>query len=168
MIGFYNRRVRRLFPAALTVIVLTLVATHQYFSGARFKDTFVDGLYATLFSANWHFIRTGTNYFTASGPVSPFQHYWSLSVEEQFYLAWPAMLLVVLYAASRATAGRDPARVRRATGLGLAAALILVTFYVAYRASSDTPVQAYFSTFTRGWELGLGALLAAVGTRVRA
>src|SRR4051812_10360575 len=110
LLDFYKRRIRRLFPAALTVTVLTLVAGYFVFSAERFKTTATDAVWATLFGANWRFINVGTDYFQAAGPVSPLQHYWSLSVEEQFYVVWPVVILTALLIAGRLAAKRTSAR----------------------------------------------------------
>jgi peptidoglycan/LPS O-acetylase OafA/YrhL len=157
---FYRRRVRRLFPAALLVIVATTLVSHALFNQVRYRATLHDGLWAAIFGANWHFMSLGTNYFTSRGPTSPFQHYWSLSVEEQFYLVWPIALFVfgLLVGASRGASIRR----RQTAGAVAAAMLIVISLVYALHESTANAVNAYFSTYTRGWELGLGALLACV------
>ena len=167
--GFYRRRIRRLFPAALVVTVVTIFVAHTVFNSARYHQTWKDGLWSSVFWANWHFISIGTNYFTANGPTSPFQHYWSLSVEEQFYVVWPLALLVigslvVLLARAHGQAAR---RVRVIVGTSLAVIVCAVSLWFAFGQSKSDPVTAYFSTFDRAWELGLGALLACVVPSMR-
>lgn len=149
---FYRRRVRRIVPAAVLVIALTLLAAHQVFGTARFASTRTDGWWSLIFWANWHFIDVNTNYFTAGGPVSPLQHYWSLAVEEQFYLAWPVLIFLAALVTGR----------RRLSVALAAVAIIALSAAVAAAQSASTPTTAYFSSFTRGWELGLGALLACL------
>jgi peptidoglycan/LPS O-acetylase OafA/YrhL len=160
LLDFYKRRIRRLFPAALTVTAGTILAAYFVFSAQRFKNTVTDAIWATLFGANWRFINVGTDYFQAAGPVSPLQHYWSLSVEEQFYVVWPVVILTALLLVAPLAAKRLSARSAAAF---LAGALLTgASLVIAVLQSTSDPVVAYFSTFTRGWELGLGALLAVL------
>lgn len=170
--AFYKRRIRRLLPAALVVTGVTLLFAHAIFAQPRFAQTGTDALWATFFLANWHFIATGTNYFAATSPPSPFQHYWTLSVEEQFYLVWPVLLFSIVAAAKLMTSGthssrRSSRRARSAKASGasgyvlLPIALVLAASLVyAFHETKTAPVAAYFSTFARAWELALGALIA--------
>ncbi len=149
---FYRRRIRRLVPVAVLVLVVTVVATYLLYSRARGEDVLVDGAWALGFLANWHFLAIDTDYFLSAGPVSPLQHYWSLSVEEQFYVAWPALLaLGLLVARRRGAAWALPALV----GVLFAGSLGYSVLH-----SQASPVAAYFSTLDRAWELLAGAALA--------
>ena len=120
-------------------------------------------MWAVFFGSNVNFIRQATDYF-AQGFVdsSPFQHYWSLAVEEQFYLVWPALFLLVTRLHGLTLFGvavRWRARVATAVctiGAGSLAWSIVAT--------EHEPVGAYFSTFTRAWELALGALIGITAT----
>ena len=163
LVDFYRRRVRRLFPAALAVIAATVLAAYLVFDTARATAISTDGFFAAVFSANWRFIRTGTDYFAAGGPTSPLQHYWSLSVEEQFYVVWPLLLIVALLAA------RPLLRRSKYAGPASAAAVVaaLSAASLAYAALTPNQVVTYFSTLSRGWELGLGALLAIYAPYMR-
>lgn len=160
LLGFYRRRVRRLVPASLLVIGATVLAAHFAFISERAHSVQTDGIWTALFAGNWHFLQIGTNYFQSYGPVSPLQHYWSLSVEEQFYAVWPLMLIVVMFVARRVFHGRRHAVL--ATGVTGALTLTLPSLIYAATESSHNPTAAYFSTFTRAWELGLGAIIAVV------
>ncbi|MFN8641610.1 MAG: acyltransferase family protein [Candidatus Binatia bacterium] len=105
--GFYARRSRRILPAAGLVLVATVAASALLLPPLRLRAIAIDGVLAALFSANVHFALRAADYFQAELPPSPLIHYWSLGVEEQFYLLWPAVVLLV---------GRRAGAVRR-TGL---------------------------------------------------
>lgn len=148
---FYRRRIKRLLPAAVTVILTTLVVSYVVFPLARSLEVVVDAIWAFLFAANWRFVFLGTDYLHATDALSPMQHFWSLSVEEQFYLVWPALMILVF------------ALARRHSRQAIVIAMTLVTaasFAWSVWESSANPTWAYFSTFSRAWELGIGALLA--------
>ncbi|MFD1810862.1 acyltransferase family protein [Rhodococcus gannanensis] len=160
--NFYIRRVRRIIPAALLVIAVTVVAGYIVFPAQRAKETLLDGLCAALFGANWRFESVGTDYFQQGQPPSPLQHYWSLSIEEQFYFVWPALLLA-LFLVTRRAARRGRAHIRTgvlAAGMG---SVVLISFTWSVAQSGSSPASAYFSTLTRVWELGVGALVAILG-----
>ena len=123
--GFYARRVRRILPAATVVIVGTVLACWRWDSPLRVKTDASDGLFAAFSAINWRLAVNGTNYFQASSPPSPFQHFWSLSVEEQFYAVWPVLLLVIGVAAGRRYGRRKSAV--WALLVIIAAALVLTT-----------------------------------------
>ena len=157
MTDFYRRRVKRLMPAALTVLAVTLVAGAFLLSQPRSLELSWDALFAAIFGANWRFAATDTDYFLAGQPPSALQHYWSLSVEEQFYVVWPLLIIAVLFIAVKLGAGT------RGRGIALFVAIAAVTAGSLAWAAHETgasPAVAYFSTFSRGWELGIGAALA--------
>ncbi|MFF0816636.1 acyltransferase family protein [Rhodococcus sp. NPDC003318] len=150
--SFYRRRVRRIVPAATLVLVATIAASYFVFTDTRFKSTVWDAVAAFFFVSNWRFGIEGTDYFNAGGPVSPLQHYWSLSVEEQFYFVWPAVILVVGMIAAH--------RSRRMVAAAVMGVVVVVSFAYSMFDTASNPTWAYFSTLTRVWELGVGALLA--------
>ena len=90
---FYARRVRRIIPVAVLVVAVTVSAAYAVYNTGRGDAVREDGLFSILFVANWHFAAVGTDYWQADGVVSPLQHYWSLAVEEQFYLFWPWLII---------------------------------------------------------------------------
>ncbi|MBC7374642.1 MAG: acyltransferase, partial [Frankiales bacterium] len=147
---FYARRVRRLLPAAVLVLAVTNVLASLVFAGERAGQTLRDALWSLGFLANVHFADIGTDYFDQARPPSPVQHYWSLAVEEQFYLVWPLLLLGLLLLAGR----------RRRTLLLLVAGLSTASLAWSVLLTSADATAAYFSTSARAWELGAGALLA--------
>jgi peptidoglycan/LPS O-acetylase OafA/YrhL len=157
--SFYERRVKRILPASVLVLFVTAVAGSLLFPVTRALSTLGDALWSMVFMANWRFALTGTDYFQEGTLPSPLQHYWSLGVEEQFYLVWPWLMLAVLALVVRTRgAGANPR-----IPLAVVVLLIMATSFVwALVETVTNPTVAYFSTATRAWELGLGALLAIV------
>jgi peptidoglycan/LPS O-acetylase OafA/YrhL len=154
--GFYRRRLKRILPAGMLVIVATVAVGFWLFNAFRAQQTLWDGVWATVFSANWHFAIVGTDYFQSDGPVSPLQHYWSLSVEEQFYFVWPWVMLGILALLAKLGLQRHSRRAVLVCILTISAASFAWSIY----ESTAAPTWAYFSTFSRAWELGLGAVIA--------
>lgn len=152
---FYARRARRLLPASLAVLLATAVVGGLFLPSVLFREFVDDLVAAVLYVPNILLAVQGADYLSESAP-SPVQHYWSLGVEEQFYLVWPPLLLVIL-----ALTAFRLRRVAVVLGLGIVVSLsasIVLTFV-------NQP-WAFFSPFTRAWELGVGALVAlALTTR---
>ena len=156
--AFWIRRARRILPLALLVIAAVVAIAPWAWAGAKVASIHTDALWAMLFAANWHYAARADTYFDAGSAPSPLLHYWSLGVEEQFYVAWP--LLVVL---AVAVAGGIR---RHRTAVAVLAALVGVASLVwAIVQTTSDPTTAYFSTLTRAWELALGAALATVPAR---
>jgi peptidoglycan/LPS O-acetylase OafA/YrhL len=152
ILAFYGRRCRRIIPAATLVIIVT-VALSYYFLGIGAGDrTAVDGRWAAVFLANFHFGAIGTNYLSAQQPPSPLQNYWSLSVEEQFYVVYPTLFLLLAGIRSRLSL-----RMRLAIGL---VTIIGASLVYSVVDTQNNATAAYFSPLTRAWELALGALVA--------
>ena len=115
--AFYGRRCRRIIPAATLVIIATVVLAYWFLGVAGGSSTATDGRWAAVFLANFHFIAIGTNYFSSQQPPSPLQNFWSLAVEEQFYVVYPTLFLVVARregALPPGTTGHRPGRGHRA------------------------------------------------------
>jgi peptidoglycan/LPS O-acetylase OafA/YrhL len=174
-VDFYIRRAKRILPAATLTLVATIIASYFLLNVVRARQATWDSLWASLFGANVHLSQQGTDYFARGQPPSPIQHFWSLSVEEQFYFVWPALLALTLFgltlgarAGSRRRRGGQPVIARMAHArLGAVAFAAVGASLVWSIAQTDTaPTAAYFSTLTRAWELGLGALLAIAGVHV--
>jgi peptidoglycan/LPS O-acetylase OafA/YrhL len=150
---FYLSRVRRLMPMAVMVVLVTTAAFYLLYSAALGESVAKDGFWALIFGINWHFAATSTNYFSDQAS-SPLLHYWSLSVEEQFYLVWPAVVLVAMLVAHRV-------KLRSQTALVVVLGVITVaSFAYSMWHSVASPGTAYFSTFDRVWEFGVGGLIA--------
>lgn len=152
--NFWARRMRRLLPAASLVLLLTVAASTLILPPTLRTDTANAVTAATMYAANWFFASNSLDYLAAEDAPSPVLHFWSLGVEEQFYLVWP-LLLVVLGLLAR----RYSWSLRRI--FAAAAGLIWVGSFAAcvYFSTASQPV-AFFSAPTRFWQLATGALLA--------
>jgi peptidoglycan/LPS O-acetylase OafA/YrhL len=157
LVGFYARRARRILPAAGVVLVCTLLASLIWMSVLEAIDLAKDALWSAAFAANVHFAQEGVDYFAAEEAPSPVQHYWSLAVEEQFYLVWPLLVALCFWWASRR--GHDRAAAVRAL-VGLILALGAASLVWSVLHTGDEPESAYFSSLTRAWELAVGAGVA--------
>ena len=156
---FYRRRIRRILPLATVVIVATVVASYILLTRTRSQAVAVDGVWAFFSAANWHMALVGTDYFQLGLPPSPLQHYWSLSVEEQFYLVWPWLLLGFLLIAGRLG---WKAEAKRKTVIAIFAFATLASFAWSVHESATNANLSYFSTLDRAWELGIGAIVASL------
>jgi len=157
-LGFYKRRVKRIVPAATLTLVAVVGLSFLVLTRQRAIATAWDALFAFVFVANWDFAIRGVDYFQQGGAVSPIQHFWSLSVEEQFYLVWPWLLLGLLILFGRFSA-MSLAKMRVIAGTTIGA-ITLASFGYALMVSSASPTVAYFSSLGRVWELGVGAMIA--------
>ena len=145
LLEFYARRVRRIFPSALAVILLSTFSTYLLLGSITGSDTAKDGIFAALFVANIHFNSSVVDYFATGLPQPILQHYWSLAIEEQFYLIWPILFFI------------SKKRLIRVTAV---ITLSIASFTYAIASLSNSSSTAYLSTLTRVWELGIGALIA--------
>lgn len=155
---FYARRIRRIMPAATLVMVGTMIASFAYLGPFSSIPLLEDARWASTFRANFHFITVGMDYFSQGLPPSLLTHYWSLAVEEQFYFVFPLLLL-----------GLGAVVGLRRHRLALSAVLIGIVAWSAYQShilTTGSP-YAYYSPKTRFWEIGLGALLAALPPTLR-
>jgi peptidoglycan/LPS O-acetylase OafA/YrhL len=153
--AFYARRIRRLLPLAVTVLAVTVVASWFAYSPLQAEVVAGDVIAASLYFVNWRFAAQETDYFAVDPLDSPIQHFWSLSVEEQFYLVWPLLLLTAFaFVARRSGRWAKPA-------LWASVALIGVPSLVYSALIIDLESHAsYFSTLARMWEFALGGALA--------
>ncbi|WP_415624498.1 acyltransferase family protein [Mycobacterium xenopi] len=154
---FYGARARRLLPAAATVGVATAVGSAVLLPPLQARSVIGDGIASALYVGNYRFALHGTDYLASDTPPSPFQHYWSLGVEEQFYLLWPALIIGATWLVRRA-GGRVPWWVNPyLVVLGVVAA---TSFALAVAWTHLSPPWAFFSLPTRAWELAVGGLVA--------
>lgn len=150
---FYARRVRRLMPAAVVAILGTTLLFVLFAPAVRRLDHIGDAQAALLYVANWRYLIQADDYFAADGAASPFLHYWTLSIEEQFYVGFPLLLLALVRS-----------RHRWALPAGLAALLLLSAAAQLYWGFVD-PIHAYYGTDARAYQLLAGALLAVAMRR---
>jgi peptidoglycan/LPS O-acetylase OafA/YrhL len=140
---FYFRRARRILPMALLVLVATCTAAYFLFSQLKAVQVATDSYWAALFLANLHLIQQSTNYFTHGFDQSVVQHYWSLAVEEQFYLVFP--LLVIGFVSLAKKLGIS--NWRRLLTWVIAAGAALSLAWATWQGSTE-PATAYFSSAT--------------------
>ncbi|WP_275261607.1 acyltransferase family protein [Jiangella aurantiaca] len=157
---FWARRVRRILPAAAVVLAAVAVMTLLVLPVTRWPSIAWDLVTSSLYVVNWRFADQSTNYMAYEDAASPLQHYWSLAVEEQFYLIWPLMMLAVLWLQRRY---RLP--LTKAMLFGVAAIGVPSLVWSVY-ATWTGPAAAYFVSTTRLWELAVGAALAVVAHRL--
>lgn len=161
---FYGARARRLLPASAAVGIVTMVASVLLLPPLQIKTVSIDAVTSAMYVSNYWFAATGINYFGKDSLLSPspFQHYWSLGVEEQFYLIWPVLIIGTAWLVRRvrrsdigseATLAKRPFFVLLAVIAAVSFALSLIVTYVL-------PPMAYFSLPTRAWQLAVGGLIA--------
>ncbi|MET1008099.1 MAG: SGNH hydrolase domain-containing protein [Propionibacteriaceae bacterium] len=159
---FFANRLRRLIPPAALVLAVTVVVARQFGSPFQFQQIAQHAIYTAGYVLNYRLASEGVDYQNANGPESPLQHFWSLAVEEQFYFLWPALLMACVLAVRR-----RPERLV-AVVTGVLAAVVVVSLYFSVTVTESNAPLAYFALHTRAWELGAGALLALVATRLSA
>jgi peptidoglycan/LPS O-acetylase OafA/YrhL len=156
LVEFWGRRIRRLLPAAFLVLLATAIASRVLAPETRWGQTASEVIASALYVENWVLAATSVDYLAAAEPPTPVQHYWSLAVEEQFYLAWPILILATFWLATRARSGGIAAT--RVAMLGV----VGFSLFYSITATAEEPASAYFITPTRVWELAAGGLIATV------
>ncbi|RWL40957.1 MAG: acyltransferase [Mesorhizobium sp.] len=155
LLRFYARRARRLLPAALFVIAATLAAGALILSPEEQALYSKGAMFASAYMINLWLIRWSFDYFANDATSNPFIHYWSLSVEEQFYLAWPALLMLAAWMKSG----------KRAIIVAIGVVGLVSFILCAWLTSVSQPWAFYFSPL-RAWEFAAGGLASMVPARL--
>jgi len=158
---FWARRARRLLPAATLVIAVTALVGWFVVPEVDHQTTGMDLVSAALYVANIRFAFQATDYLTQDAAPSPALHFWSLGVEEQFYVVWPLLILLVLWLVHRRWGAREDVRHHLPAVLAGALALLgVASFLLSLRLTDRAQPWAFFGMPTRAWEFALGGLLA--------
>jgi peptidoglycan/LPS O-acetylase OafA/YrhL len=188
--SFYARRILRIFPASMLVLLATLLGSFLFLSPLQLINYCRDALFSSLSAVNYRFAMTGTDYFQSTTTPSPFQHFWSLAVEEQYYLIWPLVLIILAKLIIRKRTHShdriyDSHLSQSDYGLQiklknllnskstieyfgtfkftvtlLLTLVIAISLYLSYKVTMESQPWAYFGLHTRAWQLAVGAILA--------
>jgi peptidoglycan/LPS O-acetylase OafA/YrhL len=156
LLEFWGRRIRRILPAAFLVLAVTAIASRAFAPETRWAANAGEIIASALYVQNWVLAANATDYLAAADAATPVQHYWSLAVEEQFYLGWPILIL-----AAYAIARRVRLAPTRFVGLAMLS-VVALSLAASIVATADEPASAYFILPTRVWELALGGCIAAL------
>ncbi|WP_433597548.1 acyltransferase family protein [Nocardia sp. CA-135953] len=156
LLRFYGARARRLLPAAGVVVVATAIGAAVLLPPLQARQVLGDGIASALYAGNYRLALHGTDYLAADTLPSPFQHFWSLGVEEQFYLLWPALIAGTAWFARRRAIGSAAVF----PYLVVLAAVAVFSFAISLTWTHTLPPWAFFSLPTRAWELGAGGMIA--------
>ncbi|OYN75027.1 acyltransferase family protein [Mycolicibacterium sphagni] len=158
---FYGARARRLLPASATVGIITMIASVFLLAPLRVPTVLYDGIASALYVGNYWFILDNINYFADSLTPSPFLHYWSLGVEEQFYLVWAPLILGTAWCIRRFRRKRTRAIASsRRPYLVVLSLVAAISFAMSLVITYVIPAMAFFSLATRAWQLAVGGLVA--------
>lgn len=150
---FYSRRIARILPASVLAVIGTIILTWAMLPQTRWVQVGQDALAGLLYYINWQFAADSVDYLAQGQASSPFQHFWSLAVEEQFYIIWPLLLMLVTWICMKTG-------VRLQSGLVAALAVVALPSLAWSAYLTGVSSSAYFVTTTRIWELAIGAGLA--------
>ena len=170
---FFGGRARRLLPTSAFIGVVIMIASAILLPPLQARSVMGDGIASALYVGNYWFIARGVDYFASNVAPSPFQHYWTLGVEEQFYLLWPPMIIVAAWLIRRARrrtgthANSKSANSSKRPYLVLLSVITVVSFGLSLWATSAMPPAAYFSLPTRAWDLAVGGLVALTADQWR-
>jgi len=157
------RRIKRILPAAFVVLVASLVIMLVAIPRTVWSATLAQIESASVYIVNWVLAAQSVDYLAADQPPTIVEHYWSLSVEEQFYIIWPVLLVVVLALAQRFSRRSIPnTRARICVVAVLSVLATIASFIFSLYLTEWDPSLAYFNTFARAWEFGAGVAVAAL------
>lgn len=156
LMSFWARRIRRLLPSALLVIFVTSVVSYLFIPKAIWEEISLQNLASTFYFENWVLAFNSVDYLHAEQQATPVQQYWSLSVEEQFYVIWPLLILMAIWVAGKSKNNKT----KSITVILTLVSLLSIVFSVVLVAENNA--TAYFSTFTRAWEFGTGGIIALI------
>jgi peptidoglycan/LPS O-acetylase OafA/YrhL len=154
---FWANRARRILPASLLVVAVVLLTAPMLLPVTDWTDTSRQGLASVLYVQNWALVGNAVDYLASEAADTPFQHFWSLAVEEQFYILWPLVVVAATVVARRWVRGPHALTTVLLVAFGL---LVAVSFLWNVVSVAREDPAAYFATTTRLWELGVGGLLA--------
>jgi peptidoglycan/LPS O-acetylase OafA/YrhL len=157
---FYAARARRLLPAAAAVGIATAIGAAVVLPPLQARSVFIDGIASALYVGNYRFAVQGTDYLASDLPPSPYQHYWSLAVEEQFYLVWPVLIIGTAWLVRRIALIRRGASSPPAPYAVVLTLVGVASLTAAVLWTRVAPPWAFFSLPTRAWELAVGGLVA--------
>ncbi|MFI5429045.1 acyltransferase family protein [Aeromicrobium sp. UC242_57] len=143
--NFWGRRLKRLLPASATVLLFSALVTYVYLPITQREAFGGDIVSAALYVVNWRLADRGVDYLAEDIGQSPVQHYWSLAVEEQFYLIWPILMLLI---------GVLAVKRWKPSAFAVLGAVTAASFVYSVQQTADSPATAYFVSTTRIWEAG--------------
>lgn len=156
---FWARRIRRLLPAAFIVLAVSLASTYLLLPRSLVNRSLREIMASTAYVLNWSLGLDAVDYQAADNHATLVQHFWTLSVEEQFYVLWPALLAVGLWVAHRRLRMPHSAASARRLAVGVLTATAAVSFAYSVFDTAVHGASAYFSTASRLWEFAIGGLL---------
>lgn len=155
LLDFWSRRIRRLLPAAFTVLIGSVVAMFTLMPSVTWQNTLREVAASAAYVENWLLAHDAVDYLASENSATLAQHYWSLSVEEQFYIIWPLLLMVALAISGRTKNLNGHKAITAAIGF-----ILLSSFAFSLIVTVTQPAFAFFATPARAWEFAAGGLVA--------
>lgn len=156
IMNYFMRLVRRLFPMAFLVLSVTAFASWLLLPEIRWVQTLQELIASALYVENWLLAVNSVDYLAQNNEASPVQHFWALSMQGQFYLLWPIILIFAL------RLSRKSEMKTRDFLLWILSGIFILSMVYSVYITTTQQVWAYFDTFARLWEFTLGGLTALV------